>query len=90
MTDPLPIDEIDYPSEESKELILLSKTEDALILVVDDEPINIEILCMRLAAKGYDYTDKAANGAEALDLVETRLESGRPMYRLILLDFSMP
>ena len=66
------------------------KDDTPLILVVDDEPINIEILCMMMAAKGYANTDNALEGAKALELVINRLENGGPMYRLILLDFSMP
>ena len=55
----------------------------AKILVVDDEPANVDILETRLSAHGYEIVT-AADGAEALALVE----SERP--DLILLDVQMP
>ena len=52
INDLLPI-QSESQSEELKDQNLQSKKDDTpLILVVDDEPINIEVLCMMMAAKG--------------------------------------
>lgn len=65
----------------------------ATILVVDDEPINIEILCAMLEQKGYKV-DCSSSGLEALYLIKERfklVQQGKAsMYKLILLDFSIP
>src|SRR4030066_2128950 len=54
-----------------------------VILVVDDEPQNIELLEAHLAPQGYEIV-KAANGEEALGkLSDTQID-------LILLDVKMP
>jgi len=55
----------------------------ARILVVDDEPDNLELLGIILAHEGF-ITDTAESGAEALASVKTQ----RP--DLILLDVMMP
>ena len=55
----------------------------AKILVVDDNPKNVELLEASLASEGYDVL-KAYNGAEALQVVKT----ARP--DLVLLDIRMP
>ena len=55
----------------------------AVILVVDDQPQNIELLEARLVPRGYEIV-KAANGKEALEKV-----SGNNID-LILLDIIMP
>jgi diguanylate cyclase (GGDEF)-like protein len=54
------------------------------ILVVDDEPVNIQVLKNLLSVRNYSVT-KAYNGAEALDLVA----NDQP-FDLILLDVMMP
>lgn len=53
------------------------------VLVVDDEPVNVELLVRRLEALGAD-TLRAQNGEEALAMAE------REMPDLILLDVMMP
>lgn len=55
----------------------------ARILVVDDTPANVKLLCDLLACNGYEVVT-AASGAEALEKVET----GQP--DLVLLDVIMP
>lgn len=55
--------------------------------------MNIEVVKMMLAGKGIEI-DSALNGKEAIELIKHRFElvhanQGR-MYRLILLDYSMP
>lgn len=54
-----------------------------VILVVDDQPQNIELLEAHLAVQGYEII-KAANGEEALEKL-----SGNPID-LVLLDVMMP
>ncbi len=53
------------------------------ILVVDDNPTNVDILEARLTAQGYEVV-KAFDGAEALKVVAEKLPD------LILLDIMMP
>ena len=53
------------------------------ILVVDDDPNNVDIVQTYLESKGYQVTT-AANGKEAL----AKLESARP--KVVLLDVMMP
>ncbi len=55
----------------------------ARILIVDDDPFNIDILEQRLEALGYE-TDSAANGQEALEKIAILTPD------LILLDVLMP
>ena len=54
------------------------------ILVVDDEPVNIQVLKNLLSVRNYSVT-RAYNGAEALELVV-----GKDSFDLILLDVMMP
>jgi two-component system, sensor histidine kinase and response regulator len=54
-----------------------------LILVVDDNPLNVEPLCDLLSAMGY-RVDQALNGPTALNIARERLPD------LILLDIMMP
>jgi len=54
-----------------------------LILVVDDNPLNVEPLCDLLAAMGYEV-DQALNGPAALRIAHARNPD------LILLDIMMP
>jgi len=53
------------------------------ILIVDDKPMNVEVLEASLIAEGYDVL-KAYNGKEALEIVN----SAKPS--LVLLDIRMP
>ncbi len=54
------------------------------ILIVDDEPINLQVLINHLAMAGYEVMT-AVNGFEALDIID---QEGIP--DLILLDIMMP
>ncbi|MDR1622622.1 MAG: response regulator [Synergistaceae bacterium] len=54
------------------------------ILVVDDEPVNIQVLTNLLTIRDYSVF-KAYNGLEALDLIEKGKE-----FDLVLLDVMMP
>jgi adenylate cyclase len=61
----------------------LPATPTGRILVVDDEPLNREMLLRRLARMGFTTTG-AANGQAALDLM------AREPFDLVLLDIMMP
>ncbi len=54
------------------------------ILIVDDDPINLQVLENHLSLQHYRIT-QAANGVEALDYIE-----GGDKFDLILLDIMMP
>jgi two-component system sensor histidine kinase ChiS len=54
------------------------------ILVVDDEPVNIQVLSNLLSIRHYSVS-KAYNGQEALDLIDNG-----EIFDLILLDIMMP
>ena len=62
-------------------------------MIVDDELINIEVLKVSLADRGY-ASDCATNGSDALNMIKYRYElvkQGKAiMYKLMLLDYSMP
>src|SRR5436309_2017094 len=55
----------------------------ARILVVDDNAANVDILCARLSAHGYEMVT-AADGEAALEAIKTQQPD------LILLDVMMP
>ena len=59
------------------------------ILVVDDSPFNIVALRSLLSLFSLE-SDCASDGNQAIQLVNNRLSSETPMYKLILLDYSMP
>ena len=58
------------------------------VLIVDDNATNREILIHQLAAWQI-RADSAANGPEALDLMEAHADEGAP-YELAILDWHMP
>jgi len=64
-----------------------------LVMVVDDDPMNITVMEAMLKKRNV-LCDTAGGGAEAINLFKERIEmcktEGAPMYKLILLDFSMP
>jgi CheY-like chemotaxis protein len=55
----------------------------ARILIVDDEPLNVDLLEQELSLLGFE-TESAANGVEALDKIAARQPD------LVLLDVMMP
>ena len=76
----------------NRHLIVQAKAKQ--VLVVDDEPLNIEILCGMLEARGV-MTDHALGGTQAIALFQKRIEQFKSdpatcMYKLVLLDYSMP
>ncbi len=58
------------------------------VLMVDDEPADLEILGDRLASFTFDVS-KADDAAEALDLIWRADEEGHP-FKLVLMDWRMP
>ncbi len=54
------------------------------ILIVDDEPINLQVLANHLSVKNYAIT-QAASGMEALEVIENGLKP-----ELVVLDVMMP
>jgi two-component system, sensor histidine kinase ChiS len=63
---------------------VLQGREDFHVLIVDDDPINLQILENQLRIENYAIT-RATNGSDALDAIE----SGIP-FAIILLDIMMP
>lgn len=65
----------------------------AQVLLIDDEPINIEVLNGMFNVLGMTC-DSASSGPEGVAIVSRRLELVRRnkarMYSLICLDYSMP
>lgn len=59
------------------------------MLIVDDCPFNI-VAIQSLLQLFNVMCDYATNGQDALDSVKNRLATGKPIYKLILMDFSMP
>ncbi len=62
----------------------LIESEKIKILVVDDEPINLQVIANNLCLENYAIT-QASNGIEALNLIESGFKPD-----LILLDVMMP
>ena len=64
-----------------------------MVLVVDDDIMNIEVMRTLLDAQEIKC-DVSFSGKQALQLIEERTkrntEEGVPMYKIILLDYSMP
>jgi CheY-like chemotaxis protein len=58
------------------------------VLVVDDRPINRQIVQYQLSAKGMEV-DEADNGIIALNAMQAAAEAGKP-YDVALLDMKMP
>ena len=59
------------------------------MLVADDCPFNICAL-QSLLEQFNLKSETACNGIEAVQLLESRIEKGQPVYDLILMDYSMP
>ena len=59
------------------------------MLVADDCPFNVFAMQSLLVQLNVD-ADFCSNGEDAIQSVMQRDQSGSPMYKLILLDYSMP
>ncbi|WP_286232830.1 response regulator [Thalassotalea sediminis] len=88
--------EIEYISVDENELMLEQGKQldykNYHILVVDDDPINRQVLLNHLNLKGYRLSE-AASGKQALTMIENAAasnESGERPFDLILLDVMMP
>ncbi|MEB3280583.1 MAG: ATP-binding protein [Lyngbya sp.] len=75
--------ELETDSETIPDVLIEYKTE-FKILVVDDEPVNIQVIANNLSLQNYAIT-QATNGLEALKLIEAGFKPD-----LILLDVMMP
>ncbi|MDR2580618.1 MAG: transporter substrate-binding domain-containing protein [Fibromonadaceae bacterium] len=62
---------------------------DGLILICDDNPINLEIICEHLARVGLKAVT-AENGKLGIEAVEERIQKGEKPFDLILMDMFMP
>ena len=65
----------------------------ALVLIVDDEPINCFVISALLGEKGVSC-ERAINGHKALEKIQNRLNDmkqgvSREMYKLIFVDYCM-
>ncbi|MBN2051741.1 MAG: response regulator [Spirochaetales bacterium] len=58
------------------------------ILIVDDEPVNLQLLSNQLSLRNFEVT-QAYNGEEALKEIDRRFEEDRP-FEMVLLDVMMP
>ena len=74
-----------------KEKLILAKPifKEGEVLVVDDNKMNMGVICEHLKQVGLTPTI-ALNGKEAIDKVKQRIDSGEPPYGLILMDLYMP
>jgi CheY-like chemotaxis protein len=59
------------------------------VLVVDGQQINQEVAKLLFSKVSLTCT-VCTNGVEAIEFVQNRAASGKPMYRLILMDYTMP
>jgi CheY-like chemotaxis protein len=64
-------------------ILALAKTSKPRILVVDDDELELALLCDRLESCGLDAS-RAANGAEALELIS------KEWFPVVLTDWQMP
>jgi signal transduction histidine kinase/ActR/RegA family two-component response regulator len=72
----------DFPAEDARQT-LMRQYPGARILVVEDEPINREVITSLLLDAGLEV-DVVTNGREAVE------SAGRGSYELILMDIQMP
>jgi len=89
-------DEIDYFSHvkniEPDTALVTPEQETFKILIVDDDPINRQVLANHLLPKGYQLTE-AVGGQQALNIIENERDNraaGQRPFDLILLDVMMP
>ncbi len=60
-----------------------------LILIVDDCSFNVFAIKGQIEQLGQE-AQSCCNGNEAIKLVHDRIKSQKPMFKLILMDYSMP
>jgi DNA-binding response OmpR family regulator len=71
-------------AENKFRLFSASRFANARILVVDDSPVNVKLICSTLTAAGYKVLETAKDGLDALD------KTYRLIPDLVLLDIMMP
>ena len=76
-------DKIEAPETASMPAQFGALGEGGHLLVVDDDPANLDLLSRRLTRQGYEITT-AAGGQEALDLLNQQ------DFDLLILDMLMP
>jgi two-component system, chemotaxis family, chemotaxis protein CheY len=60
------------------------------LLLVDDEPNNLDLASRALKRAGFEHINLAMNGAEAWAMIDsTRIDPSR-QYRLVISDWNMP
>jgi DNA-binding response OmpR family regulator len=64
-------------------LLALTNPSDKRILVVDDDDLELSLICDRLRARGFKVS-QAANGQEALEVLE------REWFPVVITDWQMP
>ncbi len=69
---------------ESPEPVETPAPRDTRVLVVEDNPVNLRIVCMMLEKRGYRSIRTAMTGREAVELVE------REAFDVVLMDYHMP
>jgi len=62
---------------------------DGLILICDDNPMNLEVICEHLSRIGL-RTIVAENGKQGLEAVQRRMEKNKKPFDLIFMDIFMP
>ena len=69
-------------------------TDNASVLIVDDDIMNLEVHKAMVRQLKNINSDTALSGTKALDLIRARIEKvllgQATMYRIILIDYSMP
>ena len=59
------------------------------ILVVDDAPMNVKMLCRLLAFHNFSLVT-AEDGAVAVEKMRARMQASEPPFSLVLMDYQMP
>ncbi|MGB3534971.1 MAG: SpoIIE family protein phosphatase [Microcoleaceae cyanobacterium] len=79
------IKSIQSPADSDKKILKLKEDySNITVLIVDDEPINLQVLVNNLSLQNYSII-RATNGEEALEMIQQGLEPD-----IILLDVMMP
>jgi signal transduction histidine kinase/DNA-binding response OmpR family regulator/HPt (histidine-containing phosphotransfer) domain-containing protein len=82
----IPIEQLKHAPEP---VLIRQKTPDVRILLVDDREESRAIITSYLKDIGYQDTDAAASGEQALELLRAAVQEGKP-YGLCLIDMIMP
>ena len=59
------------------------------VLLCEDNAMNQEVICEHLSRIGLD-TVIAENGLEGINMIKERMQQGKPLFDLILMDIHMP